>query len=72
MIIPEEERKSIMSMMQMRRTCPRCKKKYTFNPDLGKMFCPRCGPISEPGMGDVPGTTPPIDIRDIFKRRKDK
>lgn len=38
-----------MTMMPMYKTCPKCHKKYSWNPDVGKMFCPHCG-----GMGKTP------------------
>lgn len=31
-----------MSMLPMKRSCPICGKKYSFNPSLGKTFCPYC------------------------------
>ena len=36
----------IMTMRAEFRTCPRCKRKYSWNPDVGKMWCPTCGPGS--------------------------
>lgn len=31
-----------MTMLPMYRNCPICKKRYSWNPDVGIMFCPRC------------------------------
>ena len=37
-----------MTIVRMTKKCPRCKKEYTFNPDVGKgFFCPHCG---SPGL----------------------
>lgn len=33
-----------MTMKAEYRICPRCKKKYSWNPDVGMMWCPTCGP----------------------------
>ena len=30
-----------MTMLPMKKTCPFCGKEYSFNPDVGMMFCPR-------------------------------
>ena len=38
-----------MSMIMEMRKCPKCKKEYSFNPDIGKgLFCPHCAGIGEP------------------------
>jgi hypothetical protein len=26
----------------MQKVCPRCHRSYSWNPDVGKMFCPYC------------------------------
>ena len=31
-----------MSMLPMYKMCPVCKRRYSWNPDVGQMFCPRC------------------------------
>lgn len=36
-------------MMPMYKNCPVCKRKYSWNPDVGKMFCPYCASHSEMG-----------------------
>ena len=46
-----------MTMMPMFKICPKCKKKYSWNPDVGKMSCPRCGSLGLPGVGDIVGST---------------
>ncbi len=43
-----------MSLFQMYKKCPKCKKRYPWNPAVGQMWCPDCGPSSIPGMGDLP------------------
>ncbi len=54
-----------VTLRPMYKKCPRCGKPYSWNPDVGKMSCPKCGLIS-PGMGDVTGTK---TILDIFKKK---
>lgn len=31
-----------MTMLPMYKICPVCKRQYSWNPDIGMMFCPRC------------------------------
>ena len=31
-----------MTMVPEWKTCPRCHKKYSWNPDVGKIICPHC------------------------------
>ena len=31
-----------MTMVPIWKTCPFCGKMYSWNPDVGNMFCPRC------------------------------
>lgn len=35
-----------MTLISMYKRCPRCKKKYSWNPDTGKIMCPHCGILS--------------------------
>lgn len=42
-----------MTMVPMYKTCSRCKRKYFWNPDVGKMWCPYCGPLSMSGAGNI-------------------
>lgn len=51
-----------MTIVPMYKICPRCKRRYQWNPDIGKMWCPFCGPRTTLGMGDIPW------IRKIFKK----
>ena len=32
-----------MSLKAEYRKCPKCKRMYPFNPDVGQMWCPHCG-----------------------------
>ena len=32
----------IMTMVPMYKICPICKKRYAWNPDVGRFFCPSC------------------------------
>lgn len=43
-----------MTMVPMYKKCPRCKRRYSWNPDVGRMWCPYCGPLGQPGWGDFP------------------
>lgn len=43
----------MMTMIPLYVKCSRCKKKYSWNPDVGKMRCPRCGKIGMPGGYDL-------------------
>ena len=43
-----------MTIVPVFKKCPKCKKKYSWNPDVGHMWCPNCGPFSMPGAGDIP------------------
>lgn len=36
-----------MTMGPIWKTCPKCKKKYSWNPDVGRFFCPHCHGIGE-------------------------
>ena len=56
------ERRFKMTIVPMYKICPRCKRRYQWNPDIGKMWCPFCGPRTILGMGDIPW------IRKIFKK----
>lgn len=55
-----------MTMVPMYKTCSRCKRKYSWNPDVGKMWCPYCGPLGMPDTGDIPWRK----IKDAIKGRK--
>ena len=57
-----------MTMVPMWKKCPRCKKRYSWNPDVGQMWCPHCGPLGQPGLGDSPWKK----IEDIIQRKKNK
>ena len=43
-----------MTMVPMYKKCPKCKRRYSWNPDVGKMCCPYCRPFGVPGAGDIP------------------
>lgn len=32
-----------MTLQRMERICRLCGKRYSYNPDVGKIFCDRCG-----------------------------
>lgn len=53
-----------MTMVPMYKTCLRCKRKYSWNPDVGNMWCPRCG-IS----GGIGEEKKPKKLGDILKRK---
>ena len=43
-----KEKVKIMTIMPMFTICPKCKRKYSWNPDTGNMWCPYCGPLAAP------------------------
>lgn len=55
-------------MVPMWKICPRCKKKYSWNPDVGQMWCPRCGLLGQIESIDNPWKK----IEDILKGKKNK
>ena len=42
-----------MTIVPQYKICPRCKRRYSWNPDIGQMWCPFCGPKSTAGAGDI-------------------
>lgn len=40
-----------MSILPMYRICPKCNRRYSFNPSVGKIFCPYCERSQFSGMG---------------------
>jgi len=57
-----------MTMVPMFKKCPRCKRRYSWNPDVGQMWCPHCGPLGGIGWGDIPWKK----TGDILKSKKNK
>ena len=57
-----------MSIVPMYKKCLRCKRRYSWNPDVGRMGCPYCGSLGQPSWGDFPWEK----IGDIFKDKKNK
>lgn len=41
-------RGSDMTIVPMIKKCPKCHKKYSWNPDVGKMNCPYCHGLGTP------------------------
>lgn len=37
-----------MTMVPMWKTCPKCHKKYDWNPDVGNITCPYCHGLGKP------------------------
>ena len=35
-----------MTIIMKLKKCPICKRKYPWNPDVGRTWCPHCGPLS--------------------------
>ena len=43
-----------MTMFPKYQTCPKCHKKYSWNPSVGKFICPHCGGLGKrPKLLDV-------------------
>lgn len=38
-----------MTIVPMYKTCHKCHKKYSWNPDVGKFNCPYCGGLGKQG-----------------------
>ena len=57
-----------MTMVSMFKKCQRCKRRYSWNPDVGQMWCPHCGPLGGVGWGDSPWKK----TGDILKTKKNK
>ena len=57
-----------MTMVPLYKKCPRCKRSYSWNPDVGRMWCPYCGPLGKPGWGDFLWKK----MEDILKGKKNK
>ncbi len=49
-----------MTLLPILKVCPKCHKKYSYNPDLGHLLCPYCH-----GLGKVKK----FDIKKILKKR---
>lgn len=54
----------IMTMVPEWKTCPKCRKKYSWNPDVGQFKCPHCG-----GLGKKNGILPKLFMG---SKKKDK
>ena len=53
-----------MSIIPMMKKCPKCKKKYSWNPDvMVGLYCPHCAE-----MGLPPQTT----LEEILRKNKEK
>ena len=59
-----------MTLIPVYKKCARCKKKYSWNPDAGNMFCPNCGLLGVPGAGDIPYKDDKLDIVNPWKKKK--
>ena len=55
-----------MTMVPMYKKCPRCRRRYSWNPDVGQMRCPYCESLGQPGLGDNPWKK----IGDILKGKR--
>ena len=55
-----------MTMVPMFNKCRKCKKYYSWNPDVGNMWCPNCGPLGQAGVREIPWKK----IGDILKGKK--
>ncbi|WP_182435139.1 hypothetical protein [Lachnospira eligens] len=53
-----------MTIKPIYKTCPICLRKYSWNPDIGQMWCPYCGKKGIPGLDEL--------SRRIFKRDSEK
>lgn len=55
-----------MTIIMKLKKCPICKRKYPWNPDIGKTWCPHCGPLSmvEPEKKSI------NNLKDITEKNK--
>ena len=60
-----------MTLAPMFKVCPKCKKIYSWNPDVGRIICPRCGSL---GIFGILGTGSPVSaiIFEALMRGKKK
>lgn len=42
-----------MTMLPILKKCPLCGKKYSWNPDVGKFFCPHCSKSDEKPLDTI-------------------
>ncbi|MBO4415367.1 MAG: hypothetical protein J5824_05230 [Lachnospiraceae bacterium] len=63
-----------MSIVPMWKRCPKCHKKYSFNPDVGQLGCPNCGRIGlkDPDVLDDESGSIVSKILDGIKKKKEK
>lgn len=54
----------VMTIKPIYKTCPICLRKYSWNPDIGQMWCPYCGKKGILGLDEL--------SRKIFKRGSEK
>lgn len=56
-----------MTIKPIYKTCPICLKQYSWNPDIGQMWCPNCEKKGIPGINEIP-----INIfkKSIWKKKK--
>ena len=61
-----------MSILPIMKKCSRCGKKYSWNPDVGKLRCPKCGAMAGSAIevGFPPDET--VSIGDIPLNNKRK
>ena len=52
-----------MTIVPITKKCSKCGKKYSWNPDVGKMVCPYCHGLGKP-QGSILGK--------VFGQKKDK
>lgn len=59
-----------MTILPWKKICPVCGKEYDFNPDAGKMFCPRC----KEKMGNCPEVAlrVPVDLKTPIQKEKEE
>ena len=58
-----------MTILPWKMICPVCGKEYDFNPDAGKMFCPRCK--EKTGICPEVALRVPVDLKTPKLREKE-
>ena len=47
-----------MTIKPIYKTCPICLRQYSWNPDIGQMWCPNCGKKGIPGINESKRSNP--------------
>lgn len=57
-----------MTLLPMWKKCPKCHKKYDWNPDVGRFFCPYCYGLGKQKKFDLKGVLGRKKEGDVFDK----